>query len=90
MVRSPPPPNSRDTFPPPFANSQSLTSGFQRAAQHAKKNAHKSRQHRQPQKLREKQTSSGGRKWGGQIVRGRIWRFWGAPIFSPEVPKYPF
>ena len=26
---------------------------------------------------------------GGQIRRGRIWRFWGAPIFSPEVPK-PF
>ena len=25
---------------------------------------------------------------GGQIRRGRIWRFWGAPIFSPEVPKY--
>ena len=22
---------------------------------------------------------------GGQIRRGRIWRFWGAPIFSPEV-----
>ena len=27
---------------------------------------------------------------GGQIRRGRIWRFWGAPIFSPEVPKYLF
>ena len=27
---------------------------------------------------------------GGQIRRGRIWCFWGAPIFSPEVPKYPF
>ena len=26
---------------------------------------------------------------GGQIRRGRIWRFWGAPIFRPEVPK-PF
>ena len=25
---------------------------------------------------------------GGQIRRGRIWRFWGAPIFSREVPKY--
>ena len=25
---------------------------------------------------------------GGQIRCGRIWRFWGAPIFSPEVPKY--
>ena len=24
---------------------------------------------------------------GGQIRRGRIWRFWGAPLFSPEVPK---
>ena len=24
---------------------------------------------------------------GGQIRRGRIWRFWGAPIFSPEVLK---
>ena len=27
---------------------------------------------------------------GCQIRRGRIWRFWGAPIFSPEVPKYLF
>ena len=27
---------------------------------------------------------------GGQIRGGRIWRFWGAPIFSPEVPKYLF
>ena len=27
---------------------------------------------------------------GGQIRRGRIWRFWGAPIFSPEVPKCLF
>ena len=27
---------------------------------------------------------------GGQIRRGRIWRFWGAPSFSPEVPKYLF
>ena len=27
---------------------------------------------------------------GGQIRRGRIWRFWGAPIFSPEVPTYQF
>ena len=27
---------------------------------------------------------------GGQIRRGRIWRFWGAPVFSPEVPKYLF
>ena len=26
---------------------------------------------------------------GGQIRRGRIWRFWGAPILRPEVPK-PF
>ena len=26
----------------------------------------------------------------GQIRRGRIWHFWGAPIFSPEVPKYLF
>ena len=25
----------------------------------------------------------------GQIRRGRIWRFWGAPIFSPEVPQIP-
>ena len=27
---------------------------------------------------------------GGQIRRGRIWRVWGAPIFSPEVPKCLF
>ena len=27
-----------------------------------------------------------GPQMGGQIRRGRIWRFWGAPIFSPEVP----
>ena len=27
---------------------------------------------------------------GGQIRRGRIWRFWGAPILSPAVPKYLF
>ena len=27
---------------------------------------------------------------GGQIRRGWIWRFWGAPIFSPKVPKYLF
>ena len=27
---------------------------------------------------------------GGQIRRGWIWRFWGAPIFGPEVPKYLF
>ena len=27
---------------------------------------------------------------GGQIRRRRIWRFWGARIFSPEVPKYLF
>ena len=27
---------------------------------------------------------------GGQIRRGWIWRFWGAPIFRPEVPKYLF
>ena len=27
---------------------------------------------------------------GGQIRRGRIWRCWGAPVFSPEVPKYLF
>ena len=27
---------------------------------------------------------------GGQIRHGRIWRFWGAPILSPEVPKYLF
>ena len=27
---------------------------------------------------------------GGQIRRGRIWRFWGAPIFSPELPKTLF
>ena len=29
-----------------------------------------------------------GPHMGGQIRRGRIWRFWGAPLFSPEVPKY--
>ena len=28
--------------------------------------------------------------YGVQIRRGRIWRFWGAPIFSPEVPIYLF
>ena len=27
---------------------------------------------------------------GGQIRRGWIWHFWGAPIFSPEVPEYLF
>ena len=27
---------------------------------------------------------------GGQIRGGWIWRFWGAPIFSPEVPKHLF
>ena len=26
---------------------------------------------------------------GGQIRRGWIWRFWGAPIFRPDAPK-PF
>ena len=26
---------------------------------------------------------------GGQIRRGWIWRFWGTPVFRPEVPK-PF
>ena len=31
-----------------------------------------------------------GPQMGVQIRRGRIWRFWGAPIFSPEVPKYLF
>ena len=31
-----------------------------------------------------------GPQMGGQIRRGRICRFWGAPIFSPEVPKYLF
>ena len=31
-----------------------------------------------------------GPQMGGQICRGRIWRFWGTPIFSPEVPKYLF
>ena len=31
-----------------------------------------------------------GPQMGGQIRRGRIWRFWGAPLFSPEVPKYLF
>ena len=25
---------------------------------------------------------------GGWICRGWISRFWGSPIFSPEVPKY--
>ena len=29
-----------------------------------------------------------GPQMGGQIRHGRIWHFWGAPIFSPEVPKY--
>ena len=28
-----------------------------------------------------------GPQMGVQIRRGRIWRFWGAPIFRPEVPK---
>ena len=27
---------------------------------------------------------------GGPIRRGRIWRFWGAPLFNPEAPKYLF
>ena len=31
-----------------------------------------------------------GPQMGGQIRRGWIWRFWGALIFSPEVPKYLF
>ena len=31
-----------------------------------------------------------GPQMGGQNRRGRIWRFRGAPIFSPEVPKYLF
>ena len=31
-----------------------------------------------------------GPQMGGQIRRGRMWRFWGAPFFSPEVPKYLF
>ena len=31
-----------------------------------------------------------GPQMGGQIRRGRIWRFWGAPLFNPEVPKYLF
>ena len=31
-----------------------------------------------------------GPQMGGQIRRGRIWRFWGAPVFSPQVPKYLF
>ena len=31
-----------------------------------------------------------GPQIGGQIRDGRVWRFWGAPIFSPEVPKYLF
>ena len=30
-----------------------------------------------------------GPQMGGQIRRGRIWRFWGAPISRPEVPE-PF
>ena len=30
-----------------------------------------------------------GPQMGGQIRRGRSWRFWGAPIFRPEIPK-PF
>ena len=28
-----------------------------------------------------------GPQMGGQIRHDRVWRFWGAPIFSPEVPK---
>ena len=32
---------------------------------------------------------SEAREWGGWIRRGWIWRFLGAPIFRPEVPK-PF
>ena len=35
-------------------------------------------------------TNIRGPQMGGQIRRGRIWRFWGAPIFSPEIPKYLF
>ena len=31
-----------------------------------------------------------GPQMGGQIRRGRIWRFWGAPIFSPESPNTYF
>ena len=31
-----------------------------------------------------------GPQMGGQIRRGWIWRFWGAPIFSPEVPNTYF
>ena len=31
----------------------------------------------------------GGPQMGGQIRCGWIWRFWGAPIICPEVPK-PF
>ena len=31
-----------------------------------------------------------GPQMGGQIRHCRIWRFWGPPIFSPEVPKYQF
>ena len=27
---------------------------------------------------------------GGQIRRGRIWRFWGAPNFQSRGPKYLF
>ena len=27
---------------------------------------------------------------GGRIRRGWIWRFWGTPIFSPEVSKCLF
>ena len=27
---------------------------------------------------------------GGSDPSCRIWRFWGPPIFSPEVPKYLF
>ena len=33
---------------------------------------------------------SEGRKWGVRSVVVGIWRFWCAPIFSPEVPKYLF
>ena len=35
---------------------------------------------------RTKENTIRGPQMGGQIRRGRIWRFWGAPIFSPEVP----
>ena len=31
-----------------------------------------------------------GPQMGGQTRRGWIWRFWGAPIFRPEVPEYLF